>query len=466
MREELTTRKTRHDHGRSESGPDARQAQPTAAGSGDGNAVAEQPTRAGIVRILYAIFFLSGAAGLIYESIWSRYLGLFVGHSAYAQVIVIAIFMGGMCAGAMFAGGRSARIANPLFAYAIIEVLVGVLGLAFHGLYGSITRVAYASIFPALAGTRFLIATKWSLAGLLILPQSLLLGATFPLMSAGVLRLTRRTPGRVIALLYFTNSLGGALGVLLAGFWLVAIAGLPGTITAAGILNLVVALGALIVSRSRGGAECDAVDADAALATPLTEHATGRGSPVVLLTAVAFGTGAASFVYEIAWIRMLALVLGSATHSFELILSAFILGLALGSFWIRKRADDLRHPLRTLGTVQWVMGFLALATLPVYASSFEWMAHLLRAFARTDGGYVGFTLARYAICLAVMLPATFCAGMTLPLLIRTLLAAGEGERTIGAIYGWNTLGSIVGVVLASLLLLPAVGLHWVLICGA
>src|SRR5437899_9173035 len=99
---------------------------------------------------LYLLFLLSGAAGLIYESIWSRYLGLFVGHSAYAQIIVMVIFLGGMSAGAMVAGTRSARIANPLFAYALIEFVVGVIGLAFDATYGAVTAFAYRAVFPAL----------------------------------------------------------------------------------------------------------------------------------------------------------------------------------------------------------------------------------------------------------------------------------------------------------------------------
>src|SRR5204862_7741890 len=92
------------------------------------------------------------------------------------------------------------------------------------------------------------------------------------------------------------------------------------------------------------------------------------------LLIVAFGTAIASFVYEIAWIRMLSLVLGSATHSFELMLSAFILGLALGALWIRSRADALADPIRFLGVMQWVMGVLAVATMPLYVASFAWIA--------------------------------------------------------------------------------------------
>src|SRR2546423_7122090 len=129
-----------------------------------------------------------------------------------------------------------------------------------------------------------------------------------------------------------------------------------------------------------------------------------------LLLIVVFGTAVSSFIYEIAWIRMLSLVLGSATPSFELMLSAFILGLSLGALWVRGRADRFAHPVRALAAVQWVMGFLALATLPVYLQSFHWMVTLLDALGETDAGYRAFSVGRYAFCLAVMLPATFCAG--------------------------------------------------------
>src|SRR5919112_1561106 len=93
---------------------------------------------------------------------------------------------------------------------------------------------------------------KWGIASLLILPQSILLGMTFPLMSAGVLRRTGEQPGRALAMLYFANSLGAAVGVLLAGFWLLGLAGLPGTLTAAAIINLAVSVIVIVALRSKG----------------------------------------------------------------------------------------------------------------------------------------------------------------------------------------------------------------------
>ena len=442
--------------------------------------------------LLTFVFILSGAAGLIYESIWSRYLGLFVGHSAYAQVIVLVIFLGGMSLGATVASRRSARLAEPLLWYAIVELAVGLLGLVFHDAFGVVSAIAYDRVFPALAGGTLLVVVKWLIAALLILPQSVLLGATFPLMTAGLLRRLGRdhadpaaASGRVIGVLYFANSIGAAAGVLVAGFWLIGAVGLQGTLLTAALVNIVVAVVtyvALQAMRSRE-TEPDEIEAamDEAVLGPPDLAADGAPAPMpvatlavaspaagslwTLLLGVSFGTAVASFIYEIAWIRMLALVLGSATHAFELMLSAFILGLALGALWIRRRADSARDPMRLLGAVQVAMGTFAIATLAVYGSSFHWMASLIEALDENTAGYRLYNLARYGIALAVMLPPTFCAGVTLPLITRMLLGMGHGERTIGAVYAWNTLGSIVGVAAAALWLLPVLGLKLLLVTG-
>jgi predicted membrane-bound spermidine synthase len=417
-----------------------------------------------LIATLVVAFILSGAAGLIYESIWSRYLGLFVGHSAYAQIIVLVIFLGGMSLGAHLAGRRSERMRAPLLWYAGVEVAVGLLALLFHDAFLATTAAAYDTVFPSLSG-HALTAMKWAIASVLILPQSILLGMTFPLMSAGVIRLAgaREAPGRILSLLYFANSLGAAGGVLLAGFFLIEEVGLPGTLVVAAIFNVIAALVVgLIAGRQPDGAS------DVATAPPAPPDVRdSRGVPEWRpLLIVAFGTAVASFIYEIAWIRMLSLVLGSATHSFELMLSAFILGLALGALWIRGRADRIEDPIRFLGRVQWIMGILAVATLPLYVASFEWVGVVIRTVEQNENGYRIFLATRYVVALLVMLPATFCAGMTLPLITKVLMRTGIGERAIGAVYAINTLGSIAGVILAGLLLMPVLGLKRLLVFGA
>jgi predicted membrane-bound spermidine synthase len=295
---------------------------------------------------------------------------------------------------------------------------------------------------------------------------------TFPLMSAGLLRRHPERPGEALALLYFTNSFGAAIGVLVSGFVLIDKLGLPGTIQFAGVLNIGLAAfvwllakdpdpatGAAGAARSEHSEQSQHSDRAAISAPPLAAN-------VRLMLAIAFLTGAASFVYEIGWIRMLSLVLGSATHSFELMLSAFILGLALGGLWVRRRIDRTPEPLRFLGVVQVAMGIAALATLPLYGATFDLMQLVIKGTARTDSGYAIFLASSHVITLLVMLPATFCAGMTLPLITYVLLRGGHGERSIGNVYASNTLGSIVGVVLAAHIGMPLLGLKGLITAGA
>src|SRR5438874_9572982 len=201
---------------------------------------------------LYALFFLSGAAGLIYESIWTRYLALLVGHSAYAQILVLTIFLGGMAVGSFLVGRYSERLHSPLMWYAGVELAVGLIGRLFHPTFRAVSAAAYDSLFPALvASPGAQAAVKWLLAGLLILPQSILLGATFPLITAGILRRWRSRPGRVLSWLYASNSFGAAVGVLLAGFYLVNRFDFPGTLGFAAALNFAAAAVTLLLVRGR-----------------------------------------------------------------------------------------------------------------------------------------------------------------------------------------------------------------------
>jgi predicted membrane-bound spermidine synthase len=408
--------------------------------------------------LYFLIFAVSGFSGLIYESIWSHYLKLFLGHAAYAQSLVLIIFMGGMALGSWLASRFSERWKSLLLMYAGVELIVGIAALAFHGLFSSLIDVFYSTVLPSI-GTPVLGATlKWLAASLLITPQSILLGMTFPLMSAGIIRRFPGTPGGSIAMLYFTNSLGAAIGVLVSGFWLIDAVGLPGTIISAGVINIVLAGTVWALVRLDPQAET----------TPIRAEETGdSGSALTRLFVVAaFITGAASFIYEIGWIRMLSFVLSSTTHSFELMLSAFITGLAFGGLWIRKRIDKIASPVRFAGFVQLIMGVLAILTIPIYIQSFDWMAGLMQVLEKTDSGYARFSLASHAIALVVMLPTTFMAGMTLPLFTYVLLKRGGGEASIGRIYAANTVGAIVGVLFAVHIGFPRLGLKNLIVFGA
>lgn len=411
------------------------------------------------IAVLYGIFFVSGFCGLIYESIWSHYLKLLLGHAAYAQAVVLVVFVGGLALGAWLTGRWSEKLRNPILLYAAAEIAVAIVSFSFHRIYTGVSAWAVRDFMPAFCSAQGTCPATWLLAAALILPPSILLGTTFPLMSAGVLRLGA-SPGRGLSLLYFLNSAGAAFGVLASGFFLIPALGLPGTMLLAGSLNALVALTSYMAVRGYAAEAPAARDAPA----PRAESKASLGLKPLLL--VAMLTGFSSFIYEVVWIRMLTLVLGAATHSFELMLATFIMGLALGAWWIRNRIDTSRRPEALLANVQIIMGLLAMATLPLYTASFDAMAYALRGLSRGDEGYLFFNLASGLLTTVVMMPAAFCAGMTLPLITTLLLRHGHGERQIGQVYGVNTLGAIAGVLVSVHVLMPMLGLKWSLATGA
>lgn len=406
--------------------------------------------------VLLLLFVLSGIAGLIYQSIWSHYLGLVLGHAAYAQTLVLAIFMGGMALGAWLASRWSQQWRHLILAYAIIELAIGVTGLSFHGVFVAYTGFSQQTVLPALSSAPAAHVYQWASASLMILPQCIALGATFPLLSAGLLRVNEEGVGEVLGGLYFSNSIGAAAGALLTTFMLLPLLGMPGTVMMAGLLNIVVALVAWTVWKMVA-----ARPEQAAPKTPRTEalddNQFRRLSRILL--ASAFITGATSFVYELGWVRLLNQVLGTTIHSFELMLAAFILGLAFGGLWIRRRANRIADPIAYAGGAQILMGVSALVSIIAFSQSFRWVEWMMKAVTRTDGGYVLFNVGSALVSLLVMFPAAFFAGMTLPLFTLALINKGGGEKAIGRVYAANTLGAITGVLLMMHLLVPVMGIR-------
>ena len=401
------------------------------------------------VGVFFALFTVSGFAGLIYESIWSHYLKLFLGHAAYAQTLVLAIFMGGMALGSWLVSRFTGRIRNLLAGYALAELGIGLLAITFHGIFKSVTEWALGSVFPSLGGTGMVDAVKWTIASALILPASVLLGTTFPLMSAGVIRLFPDTGGRSLAMLYFTNSLGAAIGVLASGFVLIARVGLPGTILSAGILNVILAIAVWFLAK--GLAVAGPAPA-AAAAAGTGDRGSLLGRTILVL---AFATGGASFVYEITWIRMLSTGLGASTHAFEVMLSAFILGMSLGAFALRRRIERIDDDIAWIAGVVLAKAAFAVYAVWVYDDVLEFVRWVMAATGRTAEGYVVFNVAGMAASMMVMFPTAFCAGMTLPLATRALTRRGFGESSIGRVYAANTAGCIAGAVFAT-----HVGMEW------
>jgi len=426
-----------------------------------------------IAYLYFGLFFVSGITGLIYESIWSQYLKQFLGHAAYSQTLVLVIYMGGMALGSWITAARVTKFRNLLMVYAVVEIALGAAALIFHDLFIRYLDISFSVIIPFLNEPLPIALFKWVSSSLIILPQAILLGATFPLMAGGILRNFPGVSGYKTSVIYFVNTLGAALGVLISGFYLVKMWGLKGAIISAGILDLFVGFSVMALcmyERSRSAAAVKIGDGVAFI--PQTDSATNATPspikrnfyyPLLWISGI---TAASSFIYEIGWIRMLSLVLGSSTHSFELMLSAFILGLALGSFFVRNKLDTIQNAPRFLGIVQIIMGATAILTLFTYTNMFSFMVFTLDGLAKSEEGYLLFNVMSHLICMIIMLPTTICAGMVIPLIIHMLYKNGHGEQCIGKVYAVNTFGGIIGVVIAVWILMPYLGLKYLIITGA
>jgi spermidine synthase len=417
-------------------------------------------------RIIIAVFFLSGFSGLIYESIWSHYLKLFLGHAAYAQTLVLTIFMGGMAIGSWLVSKKADNILHPIRWYALIELTIGVLAIVFHDTYIALTEYSYSNVIPAINTPLLINIYKWAASALIILPQAILLGATFPLLASALIRRSSKEQGKTIALLYFSNSLGAVFGVLTSGFLWIDAFGLPGTILNAGYINIWLALFIVIVDFKW---PIEAQQNNIKLPNdkqPIKQSSNQNKELKNILLVSAALTGMASFFYEIGWIRMLSMVLGSSSHAFELMLSGFILGIAVGGYWIRKRIDGNNNVIAWLAWIQLIMGLTAIGSLLIYNFTFDVMKFLMAGLGKNDIGYFLFNISSHLIVLLLMLPTTICAGMTLPLVTYGLIKDGAGEKSIGAVYSINTLGGILGITIVVHFVMPVLGLKSVILSGA
>lgn len=409
-------------------------------------------------KLIYFIFFLSGVSGLVYELLWSHYLKTFLGHSAYAQSLVLCIFMGGMAIGSYIAGRYSKKIKRPLFLYGVIEGIIGLFALCFHFIFVGSISLSYDYFFSLINNSLLVIIYKIILSSIIILPQTILLGMTFPLITDHFIKSEPENTSKNISFLYFANSIGAAFGIFITGFYLVENIGMPYTISIAGIINLLIFI-VLVINYKKSS-----LIATSEVNKFVKEDIDKR--LIYLLFVTAFGTGFSSFVYEIVWIRMLSLVLGSSTHNFEIMLCAFITGIAFGGLFIRLKADMIKNHLSFLAYVQILMGIAAILTLPLYNLSFELISYLINNLPKTEFGYYLFNLSSHLISFVIMLPATFLAGMTFPLLGYIIFNEGYAEKAVGYTYSINTVGAIIGVIFSIHIGFPFLGLKNLLFIGA
>ncbi len=398
------------------------------------------------VRLIAVLFVVSGAAGLVDQVCFSKYLSYVVGSTAHAVSAVLAAFMAGMALGARIGGRYAHRVERPLFAYGVLEVLVGVT-VALTPLAFSLLPDIYLGLIQRVPGSPLAITfVRWSLAVLFVIVPTTAMGATLPLLS----RLTEGETApslreRALGLLYASNTLGGAVGSLASVYWLLPALGLKSTTLVAAGASIVVGAVAMILGRAPNTAL-------AAVAAAEAPHPPSHSEQTPLALAfVAFMSGALVFASEVVFVHLLVLLVGTSAYAFGVILSIFLSCLFLGAALAPRAYRRFRVAALPLGLL---CAAIALAlTLPLWPR----IPELFPRLGPHVTSFAGRELVRgLAAFVALVLPVTVM-GLSFPLLLQSVASRRDVSQLVGRLTAINTVGSVLGSLTVGYLVLPALG---------
>ena len=396
------------------------------------------------------IFILSGAAGLIYEIVWSRQLVLVFGNTTQAVSAILTGFFGGMAIGAAVGGRIADRVRSPLRFYGLLEIALTLVVLV-TPLSFQLIDEAYRGIYPSLEGTPWLAIARLVLAVLALAPATIMMGATFPAL---VRHFTRKAElGQAFGRLYSANTLGAVAGTLVAGIVLIELFGLSGALRIGAACSGVAGLVALWLAREDPGA-VPATTPTAATIDPTTRMRGWTDLPWLPLV-VAFVSGLTSLGYQVTWTRLLASGTGGLTYVFTVILALFLIGIAVGAAIFSIGRSRIRDPIRLLAWTQFAVAILAIAGLVLVISQ----PHEL------DPGRPLMSIGTlFGSAALVVLPVTVVMGIAFPtaseLMREERARAGSAS---GALLAANTTGAILGSLVIPFVLMPTIGSPVVLV---
>src|SRR5574338_17786 len=420
-----------------------------------------------VLAAVYVLFFLSGAAALVYQVVWVRSLTLVFGGSHLAVTAVLSIFMGGLAIGAYIVGRRVDRTARPLRVYGLLE-----LGIAASAVLFVVLMRVYPGIYVALARGRddaplYLTIVRLAFSTVALLLPTVLMGGTLPVLS----RFVSKQPEHLrqhLSFLYGFNTLGSVFGALLAGFVLLRVYSVTATLYAAVVTNALIGLVNLALQRRLSArAEFRApLESPPAVTPPRTAEGTSSVARLIL-----WGIGVSGFCalgYEVLWTRVLTIGVGASVYGFTIMLVAFLTGIALGSKAYGVLASVLSGmfsrtggPAAWFGITQMLIGSTALL-VTVYLRDLPANTVRLQAyFFGTDAGAFGTrTWANFALAFLYMLVPAMFMGAAFPLAGEVV--AGERRavgRAVGDVLGSNTVGAILGAAVSGLVLIPLFGIE-------
>ena len=395
-------------------------------------------------------FVLSGFAALLYQTAWLRQFSIVFGTSELAVAMVLAAYMAGLAFGAGIGGKLVDRVKRPVLTYGILEIGIAIgallvpLGLkAARGL--QTTMIGGQADLTDAGGTGQSIFFLGA-AFLIIMIPTTFMGATLPLLTRHAVRRDSQIGTRV-GLLYTMNTAGAVAGTWVAAFHLLPTVGLATTVYIGVAVNaLVFFIAAGIAKGSQEIGESEGAASSPEKTEPEEADASWRGSIILPLVLI---SGITSFTYEVLWTRLLSQILGGSITAFATMLASFLIGITLGSAIASAFART-----RKGSAIGFVVSQLGIAWLSMFVwSQLDGLPERFLALREASDG-TGLT-AQASVAVFVLLPAALCIGATFPFALRVLSNRSQAAgRDSARVYSWNTVGGIIGAVLAGFLLIP------------
>ncbi|MGF1656731.1 MAG: fused MFS/spermidine synthase [Verrucomicrobiales bacterium] len=410
------------------------------------------------------IIFISGFCSLVYQTAWLREFRLVFGASTAATAAVVAIFMGGLGVGGLWLGSRSERWRRPLQNYAWIEI-----GIALTAALTPVLVLGVRWFYAQLGGT-FALGTglgtvvRLLLSALVLLPPTILMGATLPAVARAMVD-QEDTGRKSLSWLYGINTLGAVTGAMLATFFMLELFGTRLTLWIACLVNLAIGVGVLPLARSLGDSPVKPAEPPQADRITAPKKLGGSGVAVLVAAGVA---GFVFFLMELVWFRMLSPILGGTTFTFGLILAVALAGVGIGGLIYSVAVGRGRATWAGLALTFAVEGLL-IAIPFALGDSIAILAQLISYW--TAFGFTGQVLGWTLVTAVVVFPASLIAGIQFPLIISLMGQGREGVgRDTGVAYGCNTLGAILGSLAGGfgflpLLTAPGAWSAMVFVCG-
>ena len=423
----------------------------------DASPVSKMPVN----RVYLFSFFLSGAAGLVYQIVWIRILSIVFGNTTYAVSMVVAAFLTGLAVGSHYWGKRADKVKRPLDTYIKLELLIGLSALATTALiYIFDDALVNAMTVESISSPGWQLL-RYLIVFILLFAPTLFMGGTAPLM-AKIFVKSRSALGSGIGSVYAANTYGGMAGCFISGFLMVPLLGVKGSILTAFLLNITVAL---MLWLTRNAAKTDRGDEPKSAVTdnPVEDAAISSNpggfsvSPVLALSLFAV-SGFSALAFEILWTRAFIVSFKSTVYMFSNLLTVFLFGMALGSHIASKRLDSVKDPLKLFGIAQVGIGLLGILSVLFFYFFPEIFNKVGMALGGMDWGTE--IIIMLLFMLAVFLIPTALMGLSYPLVCRVTTHSVEKlGKNVGWVYAVGTAGGILGSLLAGFFILPLIGLQ-------